>query len=65
MIGTILLEVFVPVLIRGPGFIIARFLSRSDKVNPDGWLSTVAGFVFWIVLIVSGVAYYNLYISPQ
>lgn len=63
ILGQIFCEIIFELVLKGPGYIIVKALSRSD-VNPDGYAVVMSGVIFW--LVVGGAAYatYN-YLHPS
>jgi hypothetical protein len=53
IVGHVLLEVVVEIVIKGPGFLIAR--QFKPGIDPDGKWSILCGLVFW--LLVGGLGY--------
>jgi len=53
VVGHILFEVVLELMIKGPGYFIARNFRRD--ANPDGAASVIAGLLFWAAL--GGMAY--------
>ena len=51
-VGRVLIEVVVKLLIIGPGYLIARFVTRGD-VDPDGAHCLVCGLLFWGAVVVT------------
>ena len=48
VVGHVLVEIVLELLIKGPGFFIARLFKPS--VDPDGAWSIIAGLLFWALL---------------
>ena len=63
-VGRVVAQFFVDVvfelLIKGPGYVLAKLLSRSGakELDPDGFLVVTTGLLFWVVV---GVAAYFVY----
>ncbi len=64
IIGRFLAEIFIQLifelLIKGPGFLILRFvfLKKDNDIDPDGILVVFIGLMFWGIL---GLSAYYLY----
>lgn len=54
VVGHVLVEVVLELLIKGPGFFIARLF--KEDVDPDGAWSIVVGLLFWGLL--GGLGYF-------
>ena len=60
VIAQICVDIVFELLIKGPGYLLAKLLGRSGKPDPDpdGFLVIAAGLLFWAVV---GLAIYFLY----
>ena len=58
-LGQIFLEIVFEFLIKGPGYLISKSLSKSNP-DPDGLAVVIFGILFWLVI---GVAVYIVYTS--
>lgn len=54
-IGEILVSLIFEIIIKGPGYIIVKFLSKP-KSEPGEGVSTVVGILFW--LLVGCISFY-------
>ena len=54
LVGSFLLDIVLEVLVKGPGYLLAR--SFKPRVNPDGALSMCVGLIFWVA--VGGAGYW-------
>ncbi|MEP2651497.1 MAG: hypothetical protein ABJH06_05815 [Paraglaciecola sp.] len=52
----LIVEVVLSFLIQGPGYLLCRIFNKS--VEPDCALSTIVGFLFWILV---GYLSYSIY----
>ena len=50
-VGSLLVEVLLEILIRGPGYWLCRLLKKD--VSPDGVAVVLVGILFWICLLTS------------
>jgi len=48
VVGRILIEALLEVLVKGPGYFIARLF--RPRVDPDGLLSLAVGVAFWVLV---------------
>ncbi len=63
MLGQFVVELLLEIVVKGPGYLLARSLRRreTDRIDPDGWLAVLLGIVFWgviglaVYLVVSGL----------
>jgi hypothetical protein len=61
VLARILFDVVFATLVRGPGFVIVKVVTRSEKVDPDGIAAFIAGVAFWGVLAAGGWWLYRTY----
>lgn len=52
VIGNIVLDVFLEILIRKPGYLICRIF-KNDINSEGGWV-IVAGMAFWVFVAIAG-----------
>ncbi len=53
MLGRIFVEVVVEILIKGPGYFIAKVFFKPP-IDPDGWQAGLCGIILWVALGVGG-----------
>lgn len=44
------LELFFELAMKGPGYLLARWLYPREQTDPDGCLVVVLGIAFWIAV---------------
>lgn len=44
------LEVILELAIKGPGFLIVKWIRPASKASPNGCLVPIVGFTFWLLL---------------
>ena len=51
LIGYFIIEIILELLIRGPGYILLKFISGNTRkqVEPDGIPVLLVGILFWVV----------------
>ncbi len=61
MAGRVLAEIFlhgiVEIMVQGTGYLLCRPFNRN--VQPDGWLVTGVGTIFWLLVGVTGYLIYT------
>ena len=63
VLATIVFDVIFATFVRGPGFVIVKLITRSEKVNPDGLAAYAAGITFWGVMAAGGYYLYQTYFA--
>lgn len=58
-IGQVFIEIILELLIKGPGYFIARTFKKCD---PDGVIVVVTGILFWVVV---SLGVYSIYSSIE
>ena len=61
IVGHVLIEIVLEVLVKGPGFFIARLFKRD--ADPDGGWAILAGVLFWACLGGLGYLAYRAHSS--
>jgi uncharacterized membrane protein len=61
-IGEIIVSIIFEIIIKGPGYIIVKFLSKP-KSEPGEGVSTIVGILFW--LLIGGISFYVYKYSSQ
>lgn len=53
-----ILQIVVEILLRGPGYLLLRWLKPSEQHDPDGCLVFILGVCFWSIvgLVVWGLS---------
>ena len=54
-IGHIFIEIILELLIKGPGYLIAKLISKNRQMEPTENKSIILGILFWC--FIGGVAY--------
>lgn len=44
------LQIFAEVLLKGPGYLILRWLKPNEKHDPDGCFAFILGVSFWSIV---------------
>lgn len=63
--GQVFIEIFLEIIVRGPGYLIARLFSGSKNTDPDGWLALLLGIAFWAVIAAGAYFVFQLTEDPS
>lgn len=47
------LELVFEILIKGPGYLLWKWLRPDSETDPDGCLSIVCGVLFWAIVVLA------------
>jgi len=64
-LGYFLLEIVFEILIKGPGYLIVKYLlgGNKDERDPDGILVLFMGIAFWLAIVLLGYLVYTYIIQ--
>jgi len=64
-VGEALLEILFEVALKGPGYLIVRWIRPKSEADPDGFLVVICGLAFWILVGLAIWAFATLFNAAE